>query len=256
MIPEAQLPDTLQSRSEGAAAMAWLIAPVFLLTAGWIVFASPPARVPVPPRAVVAPEQILPGARRQPITDPPTVVIGGFAHRCGECHKLFDVPSAPPKGRVQHTHIKLVHGMNDRCFNCHDRKDREKLVRYDGTTLSFAEVPKLCAECHGTLYRDWQRGMHGKTMGSWDAASGKQVRLECNDCHDPHAPAYPKLVPLPAPNTLRMGDQKRHHEEGEAEPHRPLGQWAPRPAESAGEPAIGRPEPTPSDAGGKAEGKP
>ena len=238
--------------------MVWLIGPVFLLVAGWLVVASPPARVPTPARAVVGREQVMPGARRQPITDPPTVVIGGFSHRCGECHKLFDAPPAPLDGRVQHTHIRLVHGMNDRCFNCHDRKDRERLVRYDGTTLTFAEVPKLCAECHGTLYRDWQRGMHGKTMGSWDASSGEQVRLECNDCHDPHAPAYPKLAPLPAPDTLRMGDQKRRHEAGEVERHRPLGQWVPKADEPAGtvEPAKVHPQPVPGDAGGKAEGKP
>jgi hypothetical protein len=78
----------------------------------------------------------------------------------------------------------------------------------------------LCAQCHGTTYRDWQRGMHGKTMGSWDKSSGKQRRLLCTECHNPHAPAYGRLAPLPGPRTLRMnaGDEKDHQEGADPSP--------------------------------------
>jgi hypothetical protein len=64
----------------------------------------------------------------------------------------------------------------------------------------------VCAKCHGPAYRDWQKGTHGKTLGSWQAGDSRR-RLGCTECHDPHSPAYPRIVPLPAPTTLRMGDQ-------------------------------------------------
>jgi hypothetical protein len=116
--------------------------------------------------------------------------------------------------------------MNDWCFNCHDVAERERLVLQDTTTVMFVEVPVLCAQCHGTTYRDWQRGMHGKTTGSWDKASGNQRRLLCTECHNPHGPAYGKLVPLPGPNTLRMTPEGGEENDGGiASPlrHRPAG---------------------------------
>ena len=41
----------------------------------------------------------------------------------------------------------------------------------------------------------------------------EQRRLKCTECHDPHSPAYPRMQPLPGPNTLRMGpqDSVQHH---------------------------------------------
>jgi len=162
---------------------------------------------------------------------PARVSIGGYEHGCTECHRLFDSRAITAPRLVQHTHIKLNHGLNDKCFNCHDRFDRARLVLYDGTRIDFDQVPRLCAQCHGTLYRDWLQGTHGKTMGSWDAGSGSQVRLGGNDCHDPHAPAYPRLQPLPPPNTLRMGAQPAHHEADDR--HRPLRRWSSAPGHAA-----------------------
>lgn len=189
----------------------WLIGPAFLALAAWFMYGPEPAQAPIPEPILVDANLVAPGARRTPMGDPPSVVVGTFSHACNECHRIFDSPGEQHRPMVQHTHISLRHGMNDSCFNCHHRKDREKLVLYSGETLSFAEVPRLCAQCHGTVYRDWQRGTHGKTLGSWDASSGRQVRLSCNDCHDPHAPAYPAIAPLPAPRTLRMGEQHGEH---------------------------------------------
>jgi len=202
---------------------AWAIGPAFLALAAWLLFLSPRVEVPRGQTNIVARERFAPGARRQPIGDPPAVLIGGYEHRCNECHRLFDSPPVERRTLVQHTNIAFNHGMNNRCFNCHDRTDRERLVLHDGTRIGFDEVPRLCSQCHGTVYRDWQRGTHGKTMGSWDAASGRQHRLNCNDCHDPHAPAYKPIPPLPGPNTMRMGDQSVPLEH---EPrHRPLRRW-------------------------------
>jgi len=193
-------------------------------TAAWLALASPSPQVPRPPAAVVALKPIPTGPRRETTGDPPTVVNGGFEHRCMECHRLFDSPPMERRTLTQHTEIHFRHGMNNRCFNCHDKKNREVFALYDGTTIGFDKIPQLCSQCHGTVFRDWQRGMHGKTLGSWDAGSGKQRRLTCNECHDPHSPAYPKYEPLPGPNTLRMGDQTR--DEAHMDRHRPLRRWS------------------------------
>jgi hypothetical protein len=193
--------------------------------AAWFLWGSPSGQVPRPDAAVIDAARIMPGARRHPVGEPASVVIGGFSHRCSECHRFLEPPPIQRPRRVQHTEIVLNHGLNASCFNCHSRSARDRLVLYDGTTLPFDQVPRLCAQCHGTVYRDWQRGMHGKTLGSWDASSGKQVRLNCNDCHDPHAPAYRPIEPLPAPNTLRMGDQRQRGHEPAAK-HEPLRRWS------------------------------
>ncbi|MBS0198681.1 MAG: hypothetical protein JSR77_18190 [Planctomycetes bacterium] len=200
------------------------IGPLFVVVAVWLSFWSPKVEVPHAGVATVSRDRFLPGARRQPIGDPPATNVGGFSHACNECHRLFDSPPVSRRTLMQHTAIVLNHGMNNQCFNCHDRKNREKLVLHDGTLLPFSEVPRLCSQCHGTVFRDWQKGMHGKTMGSWNAASGKQHRLSCNDCHDPHAPAYQGIIPLPAPNTLRMGNQEPAAEQEHR--HMPLRQWS------------------------------
>lgn len=218
----SQLPDDPADFRAGDL-FAWVIGPAFLGLAAWFVLGSPRTQVPAAPSALVSRDLIRPGARRGMTGEPPEVVVGGFRHRCNECHRLFDSPPVDRRTLVQHTEIVLRHGMNDRCFNCHDHRDRERLVTRTGT-IGFDEVPRLCAQCHGTVYRDWERGMHGKTMGSWDASSGAQRRLTCNECHDPHSPAYPVIAPLPGPNTLRMGDQSPS--EGHGERHVPLRRWS------------------------------
>lgn len=209
------------------ALVSWSIGPIFLALAAWFALGSSEVRVPSAPVMLVAKDRFAPGARRELTHGEPEFVNGGFAHLCNDCHRHFDSPPTLPRERrtmVQHTNIALDHGMNDRCFNCHDQKDRTRLALHDGTTLPFDEAPRLCAQCHGTLYRDWQHGMHGKTLGSWIASSGKQRRLHCNECHDPHAPAYPKLAPLPGPHTLRMGDQSERA--AHSTRHMPLRRWS------------------------------
>jgi len=113
--------------------------------------------------------------------------------------------------------------MNTRCVNCHDVTNRELLTLRDGSTVAYAQTPLLCAQCHGTTYRDWQKGTHGKTLGSWKTDSASQRRLSCNECHDPHSPRYAPYEPLPGPNTLRMGMQA--HEGGHGPERSPLRRW-------------------------------
>lgn len=150
--------------------------------------------------------------RRENVGNPPMITIGGIKRRCDDCHKLFTSPAETTRPLYQHTHIVLNHGMNDRCFNCHDRDNRDRLTLRGTTTIPYVEVSRLCAKCHGLTYRDWQKGMHGRTNGYWDISQGTQVRLECIQCHNPHSPAYPQFKPLPPPHTLRLND-KDHKED-------------------------------------------
>ena len=182
-----------------------LIAALFFLTTGWFLVDpddGPPPVEPTPAFDVAALSTAPPRERMQ---DPPTSVIGGIEQRCSDCHMIFPSRRVTPELLHQHTELVHDHGMNDRCFNCHALEDRDKLVLYDGSEIGYDDVELLCAKCHGTVYRDWQVGSHGRTEGSWDLDSGNLSRLVCTDCHDPHAPAYDPFVPLPGPNTFRMG---------------------------------------------------
>lgn len=191
---------------------AWAVGPGFIAVAAWLALSPRHVEIPRGEVHLVPREQIEGGAWRRPLMDARKAVVQGQARPCSECHRLFaPAPEKVDRIAIQHDHIKMNHGMNTRCLNCHDGADRDKLVLHNGTLVEFGEASRLCSNCHGTVYRDWERGMHGKTMGSWDASSGQQERLRCNECHDPHAPAYKPMVPLAGPTTLRMGDQSRPH---------------------------------------------
>ncbi|NOX59513.1 MAG: hypothetical protein GXP29_11740 [Planctomycetes bacterium] len=169
--------------------------------------------------------------RRKAPSDPPTTVIAGFEQRCNACHKLFKSNWDGKRPLAQHLDIKMGHGINNDCRNCHARDDRERLVLHDGTTVPFAKTEQLCRQCHGPVFRDWERGAHGKTLGSWKPSSPDAHRLTCAECHDPHAPAYASMAPLPGPNTLRMGHPSAAEH---ADDNNPLQRWL-RQAEKANE---------------------
>lgn len=217
--------------------MRLLIPLVFLaLAAHFVLDARRPMELSIPAASGVTRADLHLGPPRAVLADPPTIQNGPFRQTCNECHRIFpprDVLRSPP---LQHAHVVLAHGLNDRCTNCHAREDRDRLALQDGRTLAFAEVARVCAQCHGTLYRDWQLGAHGRTSGHWDRAAGPAERLTCTQCHDPHAPAFPPLAPLAGPNTLRMGRQERGEPPGE--PENPLERWkAPRRSEAPFRPA-------------------
>jgi predicted CXXCH cytochrome family protein len=83
---------------------------------------------------------------------------------------------------------------------CHNPADNYATLRLaDGTALAFSESMQLCAQCHGPQYRDYQRGSHGGMTGYWDLRRGPRVRNHCQHCHDPHAPQFPKVLPVAEP---------------------------------------------------------
>lgn len=184
----------------------------FLITAVALVMTGASVEVPVEDEPQVREEQILPGMRRVALKDPPMINIGTLNQRCNDCHSLFENTREPGRALTQHTHVKLSHGNNDGCLNCHDKADRETLTLRGGGIVGYDQVEQLCAQCHGPIYRDWQRGAHGKTVGYWNTDLGEGVKLSCSQCHDPHSPAYDDIAPLPGPNTLRMGKQYGSHD--------------------------------------------
>jgi hypothetical protein len=152
---------------------------------------------------------------RQP-TLKPEIVIGGFTYRCSDCHRLIESPPETTRTLTQHTHIVLNHGRNTRCFNCHNRTNRDVYVDDWGREIPADQPQLVCAKCHGPVYRDWLHGSHGRTNGFWNREAGPIQRRKCIECHDPHRPPFPPMHPAPPPDTLRMGDQSLPLDAGES----------------------------------------
>jgi len=140
----------------------------------------------------------------------------GFTYRCSECHGSVDLSAgaAPLKGEHAGIQAAFDHGANTRCLNCHHEGDRGQYVDHDGSPIPAAEVARLCGKCHGTIYRNWELGVHGRQNGYWDTSRGKRTRLLCIQCHDPHDPAFKPMRPDPAPDFSRFHDEPpgAHHQ--------------------------------------------
>ncbi|MCG3128126.1 MAG: hypothetical protein CHACPFDD_03002 [Phycisphaerae bacterium] len=198
---------TAQPSTRGAWVAA-LMGPAFASLAAWFIWGPALTRLPVGKPAVVPDAALSTAARRTTVGDPPTILINNFRRTCTDCHRIFDVAARPEGDRLQHAHVKLEHGINDRCQNCHNYRNMNELVLYDGGAVTYSEAPRLCQKCHGLIFEDWERGIHGRVSGAWTSELGPVQRLRCIECHDPHQPRHPAmdpLQPLPGPATLRMG---------------------------------------------------
>ena len=224
-------PEPVQLRS----LVGYLIAPVFLLVSAWFVWGPDPVDRPLTDVAVIRSDEITTKPVREVLQGTPGILAGGYRLKCSECHKLFESPERTPARLTEHRHIKLNHGLTERCLDCHDKDNRNELALTGGETVSFDNVPRLCGKCHGPTYRDWQDGMHGRTNGYWDQTRGEQRRLSCVQCHDPHSPAFGSMLTLPGPNTLRMGDPSRAHQPEDAANPNPLRYWNRSSANTQGE---------------------
>lgn len=201
----------------------WLIPLVLLALAAVFLFTPGGIDDPVPEPVVVDRARL--GARpvRVAMHDPATIKVATFDLKCLECHALFENKTMVPPEIARHSDIVLDHGINDNCFNCHDIERRDRLTMGPGKTVGFDDSSQFCGTCHGPTWRDWQRGIHGKSVGAWDANDERRIQYGCTDCHDPHSPAFEAGIPLPGPNTIRMGHQ--HSGPVEEAKHRPLAQW-------------------------------
>lgn len=127
---------------------------------------------------------------------PPPFTKGLFP--CSTCHHE-DYPANPERRELEifHADIDLDHDEGNRwCLDCHDADDRDMLHLANGSKFPFEESYRLCGQCHGTKYRDWKAGVHGKRTGSWD---GEKTYLLCVHCHDAHSPRFKAIHPMPAP---------------------------------------------------------
>jgi predicted CXXCH cytochrome family protein len=130
---------------------------------------------------------------------------------CYACHERNKPPvlKRDADGNIllpkEHEDLVMLHGRNNRnesCYNCHDPENLDRLKARDGKQYKWEESSRLCASCHGTTYRDWEAGIHGRTSGYWDRSLGPVTRQECASCHHPHAPQFPTLTPAPGPHPL------------------------------------------------------
>jgi len=130
---------------------------------------------------------------------PPPFSEGIFP--CSDCHADMLVNETPRELEF-HENIQLKH-FDGWCFSCHNPGDRDKLRLANGKLIPYEESYYLCGQCHGTIFRDWKAGVHGKRTGMWN---GKKLYRLCPQCHWPHAPRFKPIKPLPPP--IRPDDLK------------------------------------------------
>jgi hypothetical protein len=150
---------------------------------------------------------------------PPPFSEGIFP--CSECHEDMDVNPERRELEDEHTEISEIfnHASEQRwCLDCHNPDNRDVLRLANGDLVSFEESYNLCGQCHGTIFRDWKAGIHGKRTGEWNGR--KQYRL-CVHCHNPHNPRFKPLKPMPPPdNPLEIKYKRLSDDEI---PRNPLG---------------------------------
>jgi hypothetical protein len=133
------------------------------------------------------------GASLFPVPAPP---FSEGIFPCSDCHAGLE-PDPERRELTMHTDIVFRHDEEHRwCLDCHAPNDRDQLRLASGTLVPFTESYRLCGQCHGTQYRDWRTGIHGKRTGYWD---GSKRYLLCVHCHNPHHPRFAELEPLPPP---------------------------------------------------------
>ena len=113
---------------------------------------------------------------------------------CSKCHKYLSVNKTKRKLTASHSNITLKHAEEDRwCLDCHEG---DKLKLPSGQLIDYDKPHILCKQCHGTVYKDWKVGIHGRLTGMWD---GEKVYRLCTTCHDPHQPRFKQIQPEQPP---------------------------------------------------------
>ncbi len=116
---------------------------------------------------------------------------------CSTCHTIRE-PNRENRSTEHldefHQDLAFAHGQLS-CLSCHNESDYDTLRLADGAEVPYERTITLCGQCHGTQYRDYQHGAHGGMTGYWDITKGPRVRNTCTDCHDPHAPKMPHMIP-------------------------------------------------------------
>lgn len=99
--------------------------------------------------------------------------------RCAACHSLRSPNAATAESADLdefHQGLTMAHG-GLTCGSCHQPGDGYSTLKLaDGRSLPFEESMTLCAQCHGTQFRDYQHGSHGGMAGHWDLTRGGRTR--------------------------------------------------------------------------------
>jgi hypothetical protein len=140
---------------------------------------------------------------RRPMTEP-LIKKEGETYRCNDCHLHLDASVVQKSFFSAHEDIALNHGANNYCLTCHSRNSKEFLRDINGQDIPFNKSELSCLGCHGTVYRDWENGAHGRMNGYWDRSRGEGRKLTCTACHDPHQPTFQPMEPAPAPYVQQM----------------------------------------------------
>lgn len=129
-----------------------------------------------------------------PLNRPP--VLSSKLFPCSGCHAGME--AGPRRSLSFHEEISIQgHGEPRRwCLDCHDAADRDSLRLAGGERVPFSRSHLLCSQCHGSVFRSWKTGIHGKRTGMWD---GPKHYFLCPSCHNPHSPRFKPLVPLSRP---------------------------------------------------------
>jgi hypothetical protein len=127
---------------------------------------------------------------------PPPFSEGIFP--CSDCHADMEVNETRRELEEFHEEIRIInHNEEERwCLDCHNPDNRDVLRLASGRLISFEESYYLCGQCHGTIFRDWKAGVHGRRTGEWN---GRKVYRLCVHCHNPHQPRYEPIAPMPPP---------------------------------------------------------
>ena len=159
-------------------------------------------------------QELIADHRAQPIEMP------GYAHvyvagpeterkDCARCHQPGLEPyrdeSLPP-GQDAHWDIAIHHAGDMDCFSCHKKEDPTKLVSVVDKDARLETSYLHCGSCHKDQFQSWLGGAHGKRLTGWN---GVRIVKNCAGCHNPHAPARPKVMPVAQP-TVTPERAKRH----------------------------------------------
>ncbi|TWU48656.1 Doubled CXXCH motif [Rubripirellula tenax] len=139
---------------------------------------------------------------RKPI-GPPRIELAGTDPQgrsasvaCSTCHSVrkpnLENVSAATLDEF-HQGMTFEHG-KIACYACHNPSDADTLHLADGASVAYEDVMTLCSQCHSKQAESFAHGAHGGMNGHWDLNVGPQMKNNCIDCHDPHAPAYPKMI--------------------------------------------------------------
>ncbi len=180
-----------------------------------------PARdreVELPARSADSREKFTVSIRRP--SGPPRVATGltdlqgnAVTAACSTCHT-----TRPPDHENRratdlddfHSGMSFSHGTVS-CLACHDERNYDALKLADGRRLAFTDVMTLCGQCHGPQMNAYNHGAHGGMTGYWDLSRGPRVKNNCIDCHDPHAPQFPKMQPTFKPRDRFLDHTRTEH---------------------------------------------